>query len=450
MKKWGTVGAAVQVLGESMIASVIYAEHITYPSSEDYFSPDEAWPEYPFSHLSKRPNPVYAAVRTCLADAGLDQANFGKATWNPLSQYVRPGNKVFLLCNFVEQKYRGMQDDEFFAKCTHGSVIRAVIDYVLIALSFKGSISFGNASIQSCNWDQVVEQTGASRVQEFFSSVHQGEVTVRLLDLRHQVVRRNAWGGSTTKSDHSIGSCVNVDMGSRSLLDGFFAGSKRPRLRVLDYDPRRTSICHEKGKHIYLMSPEIIGSDVIISVPKLKTHEKVGITCGIKGCVGAVAEKDCLAHHRYGPPKCGGDEYPNSLSALRVVSAIHDVAYTTDCKKLGKILIWLNSFLRKLIRRLTRSLSGSWSGNDTCWRMAIDLVRIVEYSDKNGVMQTDKQRGHIMLTDGIIAGEGDGPLVPRPVPMGYVSFSDDVAIGDYINATAMGFCPEDFPIIRVL
>ena len=80
--------------------------------------------------------------------------------------------------------------------------------------------------------------------------------------------------------------------------------------------------------------------------------------------------------------------------------------------------------------------------------MAVDLARIVEHATKEGQLQPEKQRAHIMFTDGIIGGEGDGPLSPRPVPLGYLSFSDNVATGDYVNCLAMGFDPAKIPMIR--
>jgi hypothetical protein len=61
-----------------MIVSIIHDPNIKYPGGGDYFSPDHAWPEYRLGHLSGKPNPVYAAVRTCLAQAGLDKNNFGQ------------------------------------------------------------------------------------------------------------------------------------------------------------------------------------------------------------------------------------------------------------------------------------------------------------------------------------------------------------------------------------
>jgi uncharacterized protein (DUF362 family) len=80
--------------------------------------------------------------------------------------------------------------------------------------------------------------------------------------------------------------------------------------------------------------------------------------------------------------------------------------------------------------------------------MALDLARIVAYVDSNGILHPTPQRKHLALTDGIIAGEGDGPLAPRPVHFGYLSFSDNVAIADYMNSLAMGFDPDKIPLVR--
>lgn len=432
-----------------MIVSIIHDPSIKYPSGGDYFSPDHAWPEYRLGHLSGKPNPVYAAVRTCLAEAGLDKNNFGQPGWNPLGEYISPGNRVFLLCNFVKEKEGFGSDDGFLAKCTHASVIRAVIDYVLLALNDKGSIAFGNAPLQSCDWSAVIQQTGAAQVQEFYSKYCNGAVKVNLVDLRQHIIRRSPLGDVTTDFHADSGDhCVEVDLNTDSLLDRLYSSTQQPRFRVLDYDPRRTEGCHQRGHHRYILNRRIIESDVVISIPKLKTHEKVGITCGIKGCVGAVAHKDCLAHHRYGPPKRGGDEYSDGLSALAVFSALHDRVYSSNAGAGRSIMHSVNYFSRKVIRRFTRALSGSWPGNDTCWRMAVDLARIIKYTDKQGALHPDPQRTHLLITDGIIGGEGDGPLSPLPVPLGYLSFCDDIVAGDYGNALAMGFDPQLLPIIR--
>ncbi|MBE0540483.1 MAG: DUF362 domain-containing protein [Verrucomicrobia bacterium] len=432
-----------------MIASVVVDPRIKYPSHHDFFSPDRAWPEYRCGHLSSRPNPVYNAVRECLANSGLDQENLGTSNWNPLRNFIRPGNKVFLLCNFVEQKVGRVSDEEFNAKCTHGSVIRALIDYVLLALNGQGSVTFGNAPLQSCDWAAVTQQTGATRVAEFYSQVCKGAVPVVLTDLRQHIIRRDALGGVTTDLHvEKNGLWVEVDLGAASLLDELCGHGSIPKFRVLDYDPRRIERCHEKSRHLYLMSRHIIESDVVLSVPKLKTHEKVGITCGIKGCVGTIAHKDCLAHHRLGPPRQGGDEFPDKLAPLSFFSKIHDRAFSSAPGVYRGLLHAVNYVSRKVIRRFTRSMSGSWPGNDTCWRMAVDLARIIEHADKTGQLRQEKVRTHIMLTDGVIGGEGDGPLSPKPVQLGLLAFSDNIVLGDFVNSLSMGYDPDSIPMIR--
>ncbi len=433
---------------KTRVVSVIHDRSLQYPEAGEYFSPDQAFPEYRFAHIAHQPNAVYGAVRQCLADAGLDIENFGKPTWNPLRSYIAPGQKVFVLCNFVRHNFR-RDPSATLAKCTHGSVVRAVMDYVLLALGGHGSVGFGNAPIQSADWDRVTQETGAQRVQEFYSGPGKGDVTVQLMDLRQHIVHRNPLGMvEPLYHGNDVEFCVPVDLGSESLLDEFYKSGGHPKFRVLDYDHRRTERCHSQGRHVYLVSKTILESDVVMSIPKLKTHEKVGFSCGIKGCVGAVAHKDSLAHHRFGPPHSGGDEYPDQLSMLRPLSQLHDAVYSREPSPHQKALHLLNTYSRKAVRRFTRSLSGAWPGNDTCWRMAVDLARIVEYTTDQGRLLPEKQRTHIMVTDGITAGEGDGPLSPRPVSLGYLSFSDNVAAGDYVNCLAMGFDPEKVPMLR--
>ncbi len=421
---------------------------VQYPSAEHYFSPGERYPEYVLGHYSPEPNPVYRIVRTCLANAGLDASQYGKPAWNPLRQYLKAGSNVFLLCNFVKHDDLGHGPSKFSAKCTHGSVVRALLDYVLIALNGSGTVGFGNAPIQSCDWDRVMRETGAARLEEFYANVCSQPQPVRATDLRSHVVRDGLLGGLQVQRHAEDDACREVDLGKESLLEELYAEGRDPRFRVLDYDPRRTERRHGPGRHVYVIHRKVLESDVVISVPKLKTHEKVGITGGIKGCVGAVAHKDCLAHHRLGRPGQGGDEYPDGLAMLAPLSALHDYV---NCQPPG----WRKSLAhsadvlaRKVLRRFTRAVGGSWPGNDTCWRMALDLARILVFADKEGRLQSEPQRTHLVFTDGIVAGEGNGPLNPDPVDLGYVAFANNVAAGDYVNALAMGFDPVRIPLIR--
>lgn len=433
---------------EQALVSVTWDPSAQYPSPEHYFSPAERFPEYRFGHYSPEPNHAYRAVRTCLANAGLDAEKFQTPAWNPFGQYVKAGNKVFLLCNFVKHDDLGHGQLRFSAKCTHGSIVRALLDYVLLALNGTGTVGFGNAPIQSCNWDRVMQNTGAARLEEFYASVCPQPQSVRATDLRSHVVRDGILGGLQVQRHSEDDACIEVDLGKESLLEELYAEGKHPRFRVLDYDPRGTERRHGPGRHVYVIHRKVLESDVLISVPKLKTHEKVGVTAGIKGCVGTVAHKDCLAHHRLGRPAQGGDEYPDWLRMLLPLSVLHDHVNRQPPGWRKSIMHSADVFARKVIRRFTRAVGGSWPGNDTCWRMALDLARILTFADQDGKLRSKPQRTHLVFTDGIVAGEGNGPLNPDPVRLGYLAFANNLAAGDYVNALAMGFDPARIPLIR--
>jgi uncharacterized protein (DUF362 family) len=423
-----------------MRQSIVTDEQIVYPDSAEWFSPSTAYPEYRLNHLATKTNAVYTAVRDCFAQAGLDAARFGTEAWNPLGDLVQPGQRVFVLCNFVQHRRANESDEAFAGKCTHGSVVRALVDYLLLA---GARVQFGNAPVQSCNWEAVLEQTGAARVQEFYALRH---LPASAVDLRMTVAERDALGNVTREVERDAATLtVEIDLGSTSLLDE--PSRHGARYRVQDYSPDRTEAFHAPGKHIYVLHRAVLEADVVFSLPKLKTHEKVGVTCAVKGCVGAVGHKDCLAHHRFGPPAKGGDEYPRDpLGLFRAASWLHDRVYRSGAKS-GFMRI-ADNYLRKILRRINPSVAGAWWGNDTAWRMAVDLARIVEHADANGVMHETRVRPNYALVDGVVGGQGRGPLRPDPVASGTIFFADDVYVADTIAATLMGFDPRAVPHLR--
>ncbi len=424
--------------------SVISSPDIVYPAADDFFSPNEAYPEYRYATVSGVSNPVYRAVRNVFAQAGLDKEYLGKADWNPLAVFIPPGSRVFVLCNFVYHRRLGEDKPTFWAKCTHGSVLRAVLDYVLIATGPEGRVLFGNAPLQSCDWNAVLRDSGAQCVLDFY---RERDVDVQAHDLRRFTALRNLLGGVKETENRELADVVEFDLGRESLLAQL--DSLHPRYRVTDYNPRRTEYYQDSGRHVYAVNREILETDVIFSVPKLKTHEKVGITCNLKGMVGTIALKDCLAHHRFGSPREGGDEYPESSRVLHMLSEFHEGACTNGragSKANLKRIVDVN--LRRIAVRSGKILAGAWYGNDTAWRMALDIARVVTYGDADGRLHTEPQRKHIGLVDGIVGGEGDGPLDPRPVPSGTLIFSDDLVLGDRACCAVMGIDPEKIPLVR--
>src|ERR1700729_709273 len=138
------------------LLSIVSDLALHYPEDDDYFSPDQAFPEYRHAVTSSRANPVYSSVRRLFAQCGMDQHHFGFPDWNPLGAYIPRGSRVFVLCNFVYHRKPGESLPAFWSKCTHGAVLRALLDYILIAAGPSGVVNFGNAPLQSCDWNQVL------------------------------------------------------------------------------------------------------------------------------------------------------------------------------------------------------------------------------------------------------------------------------------------------------
>ena len=73
-----------------------------------------------------------------------------------------------------------------------------------------------------------------------------------------------------------------------------------------------------------------------------------------------------------------------------------------------------------------------WSGNDTIWRTVLDLNIIIRYVNKEGVLETKKQRKFFSIIDGIIGGEGDGPLNPTKKKSGVLIVGEELLLVDLI------------------
>jgi len=429
-----------------MLTSIILNDDLSYPDNTEYYSPSESYPEYQFSHIASKINHVYDAVRECFLQAGLDVKNVGTSDWNPLGEYINNGDKVFLLCNFVYHKKPNETEKEFFGKCTHASIIRVLLDYVYIATGKNGIISFGNAPLQSCSWEQILLDSGAEYINDFYK---RNSIDISARDLRLSINERNSLGKVTFSKERDNSQATLVNLGGNSLLDELYEKDKKVRFRVSDYNPDRIENFHGFNKHDYIISNEILISDVVLSVPKLKTHEKVGITVGLKGLVGCVGHKDCLAHHRLGPPKQNGDEYPDNGNWQVLVSRFHDFVYRKRYPKFfWPVFEIFDKNLQRIVRIIFKKIQfGAWFGNDTTWRMTIDLAHIMHHADRNGKMTQNLQRKHLVLIDGIISGEGDGPLSPVPVDSRTIIFSDNIAFGDFIACKLMGFDPYKIPLV---
>jgi hypothetical protein len=86
-------------------------------------------------------------------------------------------------------------------------------------------------------------------------------------------------------------------------------------------------------------------------------------------------------------------------------------------------------------------------GNDTLWRTIIDLNRIIFYVDFNGKLHDKPIRKYFGLVDGVIAGDGNGPLKPTPRKAGLIFAGFNPVAIELAGILAMGF---DYRKIRVV
>lgn len=416
-----------------------------YPEAPP-FHPPVAFPEYPFNTGLDRDNLVYAAVRETLQSLGLDQAHMHDQNWNPLGEIIRPGNQVLIKPNLVKHYHNQGHDTNSIV--THGSVVRAILDYVYIALRGEGKIIVGDAPLQKANMDQVLRVTGLDGVLRFYAT--QAGIEVEFADFRLEqadtkgtmVVRRRSLPGARD-------GYLRVDLGKNSYLDEISASYLD--YRVTDFDRREMQSHHNENVNEYLIPRSVLESQVILNLPKLKTHRKAGVTISLKNLVGINGCKDWLPHHRNGSVEEGGDEYLHPSWRKRADTLLDEQVDISPRRwqkyalRFGRLLLRISDVL---VSYPDPYKEGSWWGNDTLWRTVLDLNRILFYADKRGVMTDHVQRRYLSLVDGIIAGEAEGPLEPTPRPCGLIIAGFNPVLVDTVCAKIMGFDPAKIPLIR--
>jgi hypothetical protein len=81
----------------------------------------------------------------------------------------------------------------------------------------------------------------------------------------------------------------------------------------------------------------------------------------------------------------------------------------------------------------------------------LDLNKIVAYGQPDGSLRlgdSKHRRRHLVLVDGIVAGQGNGPMNPDLLPAGIILFGTNPPSVDAAATVIMGFDPEKVPIVR--
>lgn len=362
--------------------------------------------------------------------------------------------RIFLKPNWVKHEINPAFP--ITALVTSSEVIDAVIQACLRKYHRLVSVTVGDVPLQSCDFDLLTKQTGLDRLIEKYRA-YSGP-SVRFLDLRRERWRED--GGFLVRSDTVDGDPLGyaeVIIDSSSYLDEV---SDRAHLfRVSDYDPSVTRVAHTPGFHRYLIARSVLDADLFINLPKMKTHQKAGVTGALKNLVGINGSKAFLVHHRHGLPSRGGDEFAPDVDRIFILQTrLRERFQKSSPNAFRAFRIpwqWLKRMRgiqtvgtpENLDRRFYVG-PGSWYGNDSVWRMVYDLNRIILMgSASGGQLLPVPQRNYFCILDGIVAGEGNGPLQPLPVQSRILVGGDNPFAVDHAMARLMGYDPSRIRIL---
>jgi uncharacterized protein (DUF362 family) len=356
------------------------------------------------------------------------------------ADFIRPGDRVVLKPNWVKEHDLRYPDDEksWLQVVTHPAVILEVARWAAQRLQGRGSVTLCDAPQSDssfkklrayCNLDKLVEQC----VAEFPG------VMFQLFDLRSEEWdARDGVTVATTRLPGDPAGSVNIHLDENSEFIGYRGQGK---LYGAAYDVAITNQQHRDPNHEYLLSRTPLAADVLINIPKLKTHKKVGLTVALKNMVGTTARTNWLPRHTEGTPDQGGDQFADSTGKRKMESVLmgkirrvlkgrHFLSRIfVPLKKLGRVYF---GDTQNVVR------SGNWYGNDTAWRMILDLTKCIFYFNGEGQRRQQPLR-YLVVVDGIIAGEGDGPMACDPKPCGVIMAGTSPVAVDCVSATLMGF-----------
>jgi len=426
----------------------------TYAGLKPPYGPGKALPELADllgdAGTDEPSNHVYAAVRAALWGLGLDAENFGSADWNPLGTLTPRGSRIVLKPNFIRHWNPKAGADSGHASVesviTHGAVLRAVVDYAFLAAGVEGSVTIAEAPQHDCDFEKIREIVGLDDLVRFYDEKLGRELEI--IDLRRETA---TYRDAVITERHPLPGDPRgyrmIDLGRSSAFEG--SGLDPQRFRGADYDPDPTTEHHRNGKNEYLLSETVLSADLVVNLPKLKTHKKTGVTLALKNLVGINGDKNLLPHHCVGSIDQGGDEYPGSSWFDAARSRGTEIGRTLLKRQVGAKLIRWARRVEEAARGDDFIRSGNWYGNRTTWRMCVDLNRCLYYSNAKGedFEASEPIRKVLTVMDGIVAGEGDGPLAPRNVPLGSVIAATDPIALDLVAVRLMGFDEQNIPKI---
>lgn len=360
----------------------------------------------------------------------------------PFGALIPAGARVLIKPNFVLHHNQGSGGMD--PMITHGSVVRAVVKAALQA--DPSEVLVGDAPIQTCDFPALLKE---AQLDSWSNELTKADPRFRGVKDFRRTIAKYVNGVRVAEEDLlPEDEFVLFDLGADSLLEPIT--DDKDDFRVTCYDPRLMAKTHGRGRHRYLVARDVMTAEVVINLPKLKTHKKAGITCALKNLIGINGNKEYLPHHRLGGADLGGDCYPGDSKVKRMLEYAADQQNLADAGAKAKVWGGVATQLNRVLHLMGDELGieGSWSGNDTIWRTGLDLNRIMLYGDVDGSMGSSPQRRVVHLADAIVAGQGEGPLSPLPLPLGLLFAGNNPAVVDWFGARLLGYDPQLVPIVR--
>lgn len=429
-----------------IIVAISQTYKAVYPERSPYH-PGHSYPEYPFNqndYIISNECDIYDAVRRVLYLIGLDHKHYDKPEWNPLGDLVNKDSKVLITPNLVYDKPHDLLD----VMITHPSVLRPILDYLFIAMKGRGTIVIGDCPIQGTDFNRLMEN-GYYSLVAFYDQFP--DFKIEIIDFRNSRVAQDDKGIITKKFtlEGDPNGYTEIDLAKKSMINEISHLTKRFRVNM--YDPRVMKENHSENKHRYLVANTVLDADLIISATKLKTHKLAGITGALKSVVGLMGRKDCLPHHTLGSIVYGGDQYRYPSIRKWTISKLLDIIDSTEKYWVRRSL---NFFIEKIYQSTKRfpfkdrAMNGNWYGNDTLWRMILDIFHIVLYKSSNHKPDRKEPRQFLTIVDGVISGEKQGPMNPTAKNTKWIFGSLDPVAVDLVSCEMMGFDYRKIPQIN--
>jgi uncharacterized protein (DUF362 family) len=369
---------------------------------------------------------------------------------NPFASWLQPGSKVVIKPNWVidfNPTGHGLE-----CTITHPSLVAYLAELCAKAMEGQGTVIIGDCPIQGCDFEAL---QGKAQVREWLSQVTRGcpQLELRVEDWRLTMLRgyrqggHSAWREAQKVTDAAPEVMVKydlVDLGKESFLEDLADYSDR--FRVTMYKASLMLAHHSLSRHEYLIRRDVLEAALLINVGKLKTHAKAGLTGALKNLIGINGHKEYLPHHVQGAFFDGGDAYCHSHPIHRLADRLYD-NYWEKQSDLSLVERFLRFHLLRAVTKLGQAAGGdrirpgSWPGNETLWRTTLDLNHLVYFGSKRPVRVLN-------VVDGVVAGEGDGPLRPMAKPLGLLLVGENPAYIDAVIAKLIGYNLARVPTVH--